>query len=56
MILKDGYNQPIAPQAFAETSPLFYEGYFVPRQGLQLETVFAPTRICTGCSHGCPSW
>lgn len=41
MIGTDGLNQSIAPQAFAETSPLFYEGYFVPRQGLQLETVFA---------------
>lgn len=41
MILKDGYNQPIAPQSFAETSPLSFQGYFVPRQGLQLETVFA---------------
>ena len=40
MILENGLNQPIAPQAFAETAPLFFNGYFVPRQGLQLETQF----------------
>lgn len=41
MILKDGSNQRIAPQAFSETSPLFYQGYFVARQGIELETAFA---------------
>lgn len=40
MILENGLNQPIAPQAFAETAPLFFNGYFVPRQGFQLETSF----------------
>lgn len=38
MILQNGMNQPIAPQAFAETAPLFFNGYFVPHQGMQLET------------------
>lgn len=41
MILTNGANQPLAPQAFAETAPLFFEGYFVGDQGLQLETRFA---------------
>lgn len=41
MILENGLNQPIAPQAFAETAPLFFNGFFVPHQGLQLETGFA---------------
>ena len=40
MILENGLNQPIAPQAFAETAPLFFNGYFVPHQGVQLETSF----------------
>lgn len=40
MILENGLNQPVAPQAFAETAPLFFNGYFVPHQGLQLETQF----------------
>jgi HK97 family phage portal protein len=40
MILANGLNQPIAPQAFAETAPLFFNGYFVSRQGMQLETQF----------------
>jgi HK97 family phage portal protein len=40
LIFADGLNATIAPQAFGETSPLFYQGYFVPRQGLQLETAF----------------
>jgi len=34
-------NQPIAPQAFAETAPLFFDGYFVGSQGIQLETRFS---------------
>jgi HK97 family phage portal protein len=41
VILSNGLNQPIAPQAFAETAPLFFDGYFVGSQGLQLETRFA---------------
>lgn len=41
MILSNGLAQPIAPQAFAETAPLFFDGYFVGSQGLQLETRFA---------------
>lgn len=40
MLLENGLNQPIAPQAFAETAPLFFSGYFVPHQGLQLESSF----------------
>ncbi|WP_136244774.1 phage portal protein [Mycobacterium intracellulare] len=40
IILANGLNQPIAPQAFAETAPLFFNGYFVSRQGMQLETQF----------------
>lgn len=39
-ILENGLAQPIAPQAFAETAPLFFNGYFVPNQGLQLESSF----------------
>jgi HK97 family phage portal protein len=39
-ILENGLAQPVAPQAFAETAPLFYNGYFVPHQGLQLERNF----------------
>jgi HK97 family phage portal protein len=41
MILANGLNQPIAPQAFAETAPLFFNGFFVPRTGVELETRFA---------------
>lgn len=41
MILANGLSQPIAPQAFAETAPLFFDGYFIGSQGLQLETRFA---------------
>lgn len=41
MILANGLSQPIAPQAFAETAPLFFDGYFVGSQGVQLETRFA---------------
>lgn len=41
MILANGMSQPIAPQAFAETAPLFFDGYFVGSQGLQLETRFS---------------
>lgn len=41
MILADGRNASVAPQAFAETSPLFYQGYFLPRTGLPLEASFA---------------
>lgn len=40
MILENGLAQPVAPQAFAETAPLFFNGYFVPHQGLQLENRF----------------
>ena len=39
-ILENGLAQPVAPQAFAETAPLFFNGYFVPHQGLQLENLF----------------
>jgi hypothetical protein len=41
VILQNGINVPIAPQAFAETSPQFIAGNFVPRTGLKLETAFA---------------
>ena len=41
MILENGLSQPIAPQAFAETAPLFFNGYFTANQGVQLETSFA---------------
>jgi HK97 family phage portal protein len=39
-ILENGLAQPVAPQAFAETAPLFFNGYFVPHQGMQLEASF----------------
>ena len=41
MILSNGQNRPLAPQAFAEIAPQFYNSYFVPRTGLDLETSFA---------------
>lgn len=39
-VLENGLAQPVAPQAFAETAPLFFNGFFVPHQGLQLERNF----------------
>jgi hypothetical protein len=41
MILENGTNMPLAPQAFAETAPQFWPSYFVPRLGMSLETAFA---------------
>jgi HK97 family phage portal protein len=41
VILENGTNMPLAPQAFAETSPQFWPSYFVPRLGMTLETAFA---------------
>ena len=41
MILSNGTQRVLAPQAFAEQSPQFYNSYFVPRSGLDLETSFA---------------
>lgn len=41
MILSNGTQRPLAPQAFAELSPQFYNSYFVPRTGIDLETTFA---------------
>lgn len=41
MILENGNNMPLAPQAFAETAPQFWPSYFVPRLGMTLETAFA---------------
>lgn len=41
MILADGRSGSIAPQAFAETSPQFHSGYFLPDAGLKLATSFA---------------
>lgn len=38
MLLSNGYSQPIATQAFAETSPQFNESYFAPAGGLHLAT------------------
>lgn len=40
-IMENGSNVPLAPQAFGETAPQFYRSYFVPRQGMSLETAFA---------------
>jgi len=40
VITSSGFT-PIAPQAFAETAPMFYSSYFVPRTGLELELRFA---------------
>jgi HK97 family phage portal protein len=36
-----GAYKALAPQAFAETAPQFYNSYFVPRLGIPLETAFA---------------
>ena len=36
-----GAYKALAPQAFGETSPQFYESYFVPNLGVPLETAFA---------------
>lgn len=41
MILANGRATSIAPQALAETTPLFQYGNFLPREGLALETQFA---------------
>lgn len=41
MILSNGQVKTLAPQAFAEIAPQFYNSYFVPRTGLDLETSFA---------------
>lgn len=41
MILSNGTQKVLAPQAFAELSPQFYNSYFVPRTGIDLETTFA---------------
>lgn len=41
MILSSGQMRPIALQAYAEIAPQFYNSYFVPRTGLDLETRFA---------------
>jgi HK97 family phage portal protein len=41
VILSNGTQRVLAPQAFAELSPQFYNSYFVPRTGLDLETTFA---------------
>lgn len=41
MITKSGAYKALAPQAFAETSPQFYNSYHVPRLGFPLETAFA---------------
>jgi len=41
VILTNGQMRALAPQAFAEIAPQFYNSYFVPRTGLDLETSFA---------------
>lgn len=41
MITGNGQYRALAPQAFAETSPQFFESYHVPRLGMPLETAFA---------------
>lgn len=41
MILSNGQVKVLAPQAFGEIAPQFYNSYFVPRTGLDLETTFA---------------
>lgn len=41
MILENGTNMPLAPQAFSETAPQFWPSYFMPRLGMTLETAFA---------------
>jgi HK97 family phage portal protein len=41
MLLSSGVFQPLAPQAFAETSPQFNEAYFAPRTGIHLATQVA---------------
>ena len=41
MILSNGQMRPLAPQAFSEIAPQFYNSYFTPRTGLELETSFA---------------
>jgi HK97 family phage portal protein len=41
LITNSGAYHALAPQAFAETSPQFYESYHVPRLGYPLETAFA---------------
>lgn len=41
MLLSNGLYRPIAPQAFSETAPQFYESYFAPRTGIQLATTVA---------------
>lgn len=41
MIGSNGAYMALAPQAFSETSPQFYQSMFVPRLGLPLETAFA---------------
>jgi HK97 family phage portal protein len=41
LILSNGQVKVLAPQAFAEIAPQFYNSYFVPRTGLDLETKFA---------------
>lgn len=38
MLLSSGVYRPLAPQAFAETSPQFHEAYFAPRTGIELAT------------------
>lgn len=41
MLLSSGVFRPLAPQAFAETSPQLNEAYFAPRTGIHLATQVA---------------
>jgi len=52
VILSNGTQRVLAPQAFAELSPQFYNSYFVPRTGLDLRRRSPRTRSCIGASHG----
>jgi HK97 family phage portal protein len=41
VITSSGAYRALAPQAFSEVSPQFYQSYFQPRLGIPLETAFA---------------
>lgn len=40
-LMSNGVSRPLAPQAFAETSPQFNEAYFAPRTSIELATTIA---------------
>jgi HK97 family phage portal protein len=41
VLLPNGSSVSLAPQAYSETSPIAFQGYFLPQTGLQLETRYA---------------